>query len=107
MLLLARLGSHAILQYFSLALALLFSEAPKSTADFSRLIFFPYHISIWLIVSGLVCLVGRVAMIHKAASEYAPPGWALALLLVFYPFSILGDAIIDVYAQAGVFLGAL
>lgn len=106
-LLLARLGSHAILQYFCLALALLFSEAPHSTAEFSRLIFFPYHISIWLIVSGLVCLVGKVAMIHKAASEYAPPGWAFPILLVVYPLMVLGDAIVDVYAQAGVFLGAL
>lgn len=106
-LLLARLGSHAILQYFSLALALLFSEAPKSTADFSRLIFFPCHISIWLIVSGVVCLLGRVAIIHNAASEYAPPGWAFPLLFVVYPLTILGDAVVDVYAQAGVFLGAL
>jgi hypothetical protein len=106
-LLLARLGSHAILQYFCLALALLFSEAPHSTADFSRLIFFPYHISIWLMVSGVLCLLGRVAMIHKAASEYAPPGWAFPLLLVVYPLMVLGDAIVDVYAQAGVFLGAL
>lgn len=106
-LLLARLGSHAILQYFSLALALLFSEAPQSTADFSRLIFFPYQISIWLIVSGLICLVGTVAMIHKAASEYAPPGWTFPLLLVAYPLMVLGQAIVDVYAQAGVFLGAL
>ena len=106
-LLLARLGSHAILQYFSLALALLFSEAPQSTADFSRLIFFPYQISIWLIVSGLICLVGTVAMIHKAASEYAPPGWTFLLLLVAYPLMVLGQAIVDVYAQAGVFLGAL
>jgi hypothetical protein len=106
-LLLARLGSHAVLQYFSLALALLFSEAPKSTADFSWLIFFPYHISIWLIVSGLLCLLGRVAMIHTAASEYSPPGWAFPILLAMYPLSVLGDAIVDVYAQAGVFLGAL
>jgi hypothetical protein len=106
-LLLARLGSHAILQYFSLALALLFSEAPQSTADFSRLIFFPYQISIWLVVSGLICLVGTVAMIHKAASEYAPPGWAFPLLLVAYPLMVLGQAVVDVYAQAGVFLGAL
>lgn len=106
-LLLARLGSHAILQYFCLALALLFSEAPHSTAEFSRLIFFPYHISIWLIVSGLVCLVGKVAMVHKAASEYAPPGWAFPILLVVYPLMVLGDAIVDVYAQAGVFLGSL
>jgi hypothetical protein len=45
-LLLSRLGSHAILQYFSLALALLFSETPQSTAEFSKLIFFPYRISI-------------------------------------------------------------
>jgi hypothetical protein len=95
------------LQYFSLALAFLFSEAPKSTAQFSRLIFFPYHISIWLIVSGLLCLLGRVAMIHKVASEYSPPGWAFPILLAMYPFSVLGDAIVDVYAQAGVFLGAL
>lgn len=106
-LLLARFGSHAILQYFCLALALLFSETPHSTADFSKLIFFPYHISIWLIVSGLLCLLGRVAMIHKAASEYAPPGWAFPILLVVYPLMVLGDAIVDVYAQAGVFLGAL
>jgi hypothetical protein len=106
-LLLARLGSHAILQYFNLALALLFSEAPQSTADFSRLIFFPYQISIWLIVSGLICLVGTVAMVHKAASEYAPPGWAFPLLLVAYPLMVLGQAIVDVYAQAAVFLGAL
>jgi hypothetical protein len=106
-LLLARLGSHAILQYFCLALALLFSEAPHSAAEFSRLIFFPYHISIWLIVSGLLCLLGRVAMIHKAASEYAPPGWAFPILLVVYPLMVLGDAVVDVYAQAGVFLGAL
>jgi hypothetical protein len=106
-LLLARLGSHAVLQYFSLALALLFSETPHSTAQFSRLIFFPYHISIWLIVAGLLCLLGRVAMIHKAASEYSPPGWAFPMLLAMYPFSVLGDAIVDVYAQAGVFLGAL
>jgi hypothetical protein len=106
-LLLARLGSHAILQYFSLALALLFSETPQSTADFSRLIFFPYQISIWLVASGLICLVGTVAMIHKAASEYAPPGWAFPVLLVAYPLMILGQAVVDVYAQAGVFLGAL
>lgn len=106
-LLLARLGSHAILQYFSLALALLFSETPQSIAEFSRLIFFPYQISIWLIVSGLICLVGTVATIHKAASEYAPPGWAFPLLVVAYPLMVLGQAIVDVYAQAGVFLGAL
>lgn len=106
-LLLARLGSHAVLQYFSLALALLFSEAPRSTAEFAKLIFFPYHISIWLIVSGLLCLVGRVAMIHMAASEYSPPGWAFPILIVMYPLSVLGDAVVDVYAQAGVFLGAL
>lgn len=107
MLLLARLGSHAILQYLSLALALLFSETPQSTAEFSKLIFFPYQISIWLMVSGLICLFGTVAMIHKAASEYAPPGWAFPLLLVAYPLMVLGQAIVDVYAQAGVFLGAL
>jgi hypothetical protein len=106
-LLLARLGSHAVLQYFSLALAFLFSSTPQSAADFSKLIFFPYHISIWLIISGLLCLVGRVAMIHKAASEYAPPGWAFPILLVIYPLSVLVDAVVDVYAQAGVFLGAL
>jgi hypothetical protein len=106
-LLLARLGSHAVLQYFSLALALLFSETPQSTAEFSRLIFFPYQISIWLIASGLICLVGTMAMIHKAASEYAPPGWAFPLLVVVYPLMVLGQAVVDVYAQAGVFLGAL
>jgi hypothetical protein len=106
-LLLARLGSHAVLQYFSLALALLFSETPQSPAEFSRLIFFPYKISIWLLASGLICLVGTVAMIHKTASEYAPPGWAFPLLVIAYPFMVLGQAIIDVYAQAGVFLGAL
>lgn len=105
-LLLTRLGSHAIVQYFSLALALLFSNAPQSTAEFSRLIFFPYHISIWLIVSGLICLVGTVAMVHKAASEYAPPGWAFPILLMVYPLMVLGQAIVDVYAQVGVFLGA-
>ncbi|KAM0715299.1 hypothetical protein Q7P37_008797 [Cladosporium fusiforme] len=103
---LTRLGSHAILQYFSLALALLFSEAPQSTAEFSKLIFFPYHISIWLIVSGLVCLVGTVAMAHKAPSEYAPSGWAFPMLLVLYPLMVLGQAVVDVYAQAGIFLGA-
>jgi hypothetical protein len=106
-LLLARLGSHAVLQYFSLALALLFSETPQSTAEFSRLIFFPYQISIWLIASGLICLVGTVAMIHKAASEYSPPGWTFPLLVVAYPLMVLGQATVDVYAQAGVFLGAL
>ena len=106
-LLLARLGSHAVLQYFSLALALLFSETPQSTAEFSRLIFFPYQISIWLIASGLICLVGTVAMIHKTASEYAPPGWAFPLLVIAYPLMVLGQAVVDVYAQAGVFLGAL
>lgn len=105
-LLLSRLGSHAIVQYFSLALALLFTETPQSTADFSRLIFFPYHISIWLIVSGIVCLVGTVAMAHKAASEYAPPAWAFPILVILYPLTVLGQAIVDVYAQAGVFLGA-
>jgi hypothetical protein len=106
-LLLARLGSHAVLQYFSLALALLFSETPQSTAEFSRLIFFPYQISIWLIASGLICLVGTVAMIHKAASEYSPPGWTFPLLVVAYPLMVLSQATVDVYAQAGVFLGAL
>jgi len=106
-LLLARLGSHSILQYFSLSLALLFSETPQSTVEFSKLIFFPYPISIWLIVSGLICLVGTVAMTHKTASEYAPPGWAFPLLLVAYPLMVLGQAVVDVYAQAGVFLGAL
>lgn len=106
-LLLERLGSHAILQYFSLALALLFNEAPRTTAEFSTLIFFPYTISIWLIVSGLICLVGMVAMAHRAASEYAPPGWAFPILLVVYPLMVLGQAVVDVYAQAAVFLGAL
>lgn len=106
-LLLAPLGSHAILQYFSLALALLFNEAPRSTAEFAALIFFPYHISMWLIVSGLICLLGTVAMAHKAASEYAPPGWAFPILVLLYPLTVLGQAVVDVYAQAGVFLGAL
>lgn len=106
-LVLTRLGSHAVLQYFSLALALLFNEAPHSAAEFSTLIFFPYHISIWLIVSGLICLVGTVAMAHRAASEYAPPSWAFPFLVVLYPFMLLVQAFVDVYAQAGIFLGVL
>lgn len=105
-LLLTRLGSHAILQYLSLALALLFTQTPDSVAEFSALIFFPYTISIWLIVSGLVCLAATVAMIHSASSEFAPPGWTFPLLVVVYPFLVLGQAFIDVYAQVGVFLGS-
>ena len=105
-LLLTRLGSHAILQYLSLALALLFTQTPDSAAEFSALIFFPYTISLWLIVSGLVCLVATVAMIHSAASEFAPPGWTFPLLVLVYPFLVLGQAFIDVYAQVGVLLGS-
>lgn len=105
-LLLQRLGAHAILQYFCLALAMVITQAPKSVSEFSTLIFFPYHISIWLIVAGLLCLVGTVAMVHHSASEYAPPGWMFPLLVLLYPFMLLGQAGIDVYAQVGVMLGS-
>jgi hypothetical protein len=105
-LLLTRLASHAVLQYLSLSLALLFTKAPSSAAEFSTLIFFPYTISLWLIVSGLVCLAATVAMIHSASSEFAPPGWTFPVLVLVYPFLALGQAFVDVYAQVGVFMGS-
>ncbi|KAK5125519.1 hypothetical protein LTR85_000630 [Meristemomyces frigidus] len=49
-----RFVSHAIVQYFCMAWAILFTSAPNSTADFARTIYFPYPISIWLIVSGTI-----------------------------------------------------
>jgi len=105
-LLLRPLASHSILQYFSLSLALLFTHAPSSAADFSKLIFFPYPISIWLIVSGLVCLAGTVAMAFSAASEFSPPGWTSPFVLLLWPFMVLAGAFMEVYGQIGVFLGA-
>jgi len=47
-----RLVSHAIVQYFCMAWAILFTNAPSSTADFARTIYFPYPISEWLIIIG-------------------------------------------------------
>lgn len=47
-----RLVSHAIVQYFCMAWAILFTSAPTSTADFARTIYFPYPISEWLIILG-------------------------------------------------------
>lgn len=105
-LLLRPLAAHSVLQYFSLALALLFTQAPDSAADFSRLIFFPYPISIWLIISGLVCLAGTVAMTFSAASEFGPPVWSFPFVLILWPFMLLAGAFMDVYGQIGVFLGA-
>lgn len=105
-LLLRPLAGHSVLQYFSLSLALLFTQAPSSAADFSKLIFFPYPISIWLIVSGLVCLAGTVAMTFSAASEFSPPGWTFPFVLILWPFMVLAGAFMDVYGQIGVFLGA-
>ena len=47
-----RLVSHAILQYFCMAWAILFTKAPSSTSDFARTIYFPYPISEWLMIGG-------------------------------------------------------
>lgn len=47
-----RIVSHAIVQYFCMAWAILFVDTPDSTADFARTIYFPYPISEWLIVGG-------------------------------------------------------
>ncbi|KAK4934186.1 hypothetical protein LTR28_010831, partial [Elasticomyces elasticus] len=52
MLLLDRLGAHAILQYFCMALGLLFTRIPRSPLDLAYLIYLPYDVSIWLIVTG-------------------------------------------------------
>ncbi|OQO02915.1 hypothetical protein B0A48_11198 [Cryoendolithus antarcticus] len=105
-LLLQRLGSHAILQYFSLALAMLIINPPNSAAEFSSQIFFPYHISIWLIASGLLCLFGTIAMVHHAASEFAPKGWTFPGVVLIWPLMLLLGAGVDVYAQVGVMLGS-
>ncbi|KAK6428918.1 hypothetical protein LTR95_014934, partial [Oleoguttula sp. CCFEE 5521] len=105
-LLLQRLGSHAILQYFCLALAMLIMNPPDSAAEFSSQIFFPYHISIWLIASGLLCLFGTIAMVHHAASEFAPKGWTFPGVLLVWPVMLLVGAGVDVYAQVGVMLGS-
>lgn len=53
---LMRIVSHAIVQYFCMAWAILFTSAPTSAADFAKTIYFPYPISIWLIVSGYVLI---------------------------------------------------
>jgi hypothetical protein len=51
-LLLSRLAAHAVLQYFSMALALLFTRTPHSAADVARLIYFPYPVSVWFVCIG-------------------------------------------------------
>lgn len=46
------LASHAVCQYFSMALALLFTQTPRSTSEFARTVYFQYPVSEWLMVSG-------------------------------------------------------
>ena len=99
-LLLLPLGSHAILQYFSLALATIITNAPSSSADFATRIYFPYPISIWLIVGGLVCLMATVAFVYNARSEFAPSPWSFPLVLVLYPLALVFWACLDLYGQA-------
>ena len=96
-------------QHLTVLLALP-SSAVHPSADergrLSKLIFFPYPISIWLIITGLVCLAGTVAMAFSAASEFSPPSWTFPFVLVLWPFMVLVGAFLDVYGQVGVFLGA-
>ncbi|WPG99056.1 Hypothetical protein R9X50_00186100 [Acrodontium crateriforme] len=93
-----RLVSHATLQYFCMALALLITRTPTSIEDFSRTIFFPYPISIWLIIGGLVCLVATVFMMYKARSEFVPL-WTAPIVVVVYPIMLFFQALVDVYGQ--------
>lgn len=51
-LLVLRIVSHAILQYLCMALALLFTQTPRTTLGFAYLIYFPYPISEWLMATG-------------------------------------------------------
>ncbi|KAK4540002.1 hypothetical protein LTR36_009900 [Oleoguttula mirabilis] len=94
-----RLVSHAIVQYFCMSWAILFTSTPNSTVDFARTIYFPYPISIWLMVAGLVCLVATVAMLYKAKSEFVPL-WTAPVTLVVYPLLLVCNAVVDLYGQA-------
>jgi len=44
--------SHVICQYFSMALALLFTKTPRTAFGFAHTIYFTYPISEWLIILG-------------------------------------------------------
>ncbi|KAI7352577.1 hypothetical protein KC354_g11933 [Hortaea werneckii] len=94
-----RIVSHAIVQYFCMAWAILFVDTPSSTADFARTIYFPYPISIWLIVGGLICLIGTVSMLYKSRSEFVPL-WTLPFAFVLYPLLLVCNALVDLYGQA-------
>ncbi|KAI7112601.1 hypothetical protein KC352_g35336, partial [Hortaea werneckii] len=94
-----RIVSHSIVQYFCMAWAILFVDTPSSTADFARTIYFPYPISIWLIVGGLICLIGTVGMLYKSRSEFAPL-WTLPFAFVLYPLLLVCNALVDLYGQA-------
>ncbi|TKA56065.1 hypothetical protein B0A55_12752 [Friedmanniomyces simplex] len=48
----SRLVAHATVQYFCIALALLFVKTPHSAADLARLIYLPFPVSEWFIAMG-------------------------------------------------------
>ncbi|TKA22640.1 hypothetical protein B0A50_07649 [Salinomyces thailandicus] len=83
-----RLVSHAILQYFCMAWAILFIDTPSSTADFARTIYYPYPISEWLLVGGCICILATVGMLYKARSEFVPL-WTFPITLVLYPLLVV------------------
>ncbi|KAK5135921.1 hypothetical protein LTR08_004379 [Meristemomyces frigidus] len=93
-----RLVSHAVVQYFCMAWAILFTSTPSSTVDFARTIYFPYPVSEWLMIGGLICLLATVAMLYKARSEFVPL-WTAPLALVLYPLLLVCSAIVDLYGQ--------
>ncbi|KAK4964438.1 hypothetical protein LTR66_012285 [Elasticomyces elasticus] len=99
MLLLDRLGAHAIVQYFCMALGLLFTRTPRSPLDLAYLIYLPYDISIWLIVAGLFCLDATVTIVGRARSEFVSL-WTVPIALLLYPFLLVFKAVVDLLGQA-------
>ncbi|GAB7362962.1 hypothetical protein MBLNU230_g3257t2 [Neophaeotheca triangularis] len=103
---LQRVGAHAVLQYFSMALSFLFTQAPSSAADLAYLIYFPYTISIWFIVGGLVCILSTLLIAYKNRSEFVS-WWSFPLSALLYTPVIVFWSVIDFYAQVGQLVSTL
>ncbi|KAF2766804.1 hypothetical protein EJ03DRAFT_317112 [Teratosphaeria nubilosa] len=97
-LLVSRLISHTILQYFCLAFSMLITNTPNSASDLAQKIYFHHPVSEWLIISGLICLGGTVAMVCKARSEFVPLH-TIPAVVTLYPLLLLLQASVDVFAQ--------
>ncbi|KAH9843285.1 glycosyltransferase family 2 protein, partial [Teratosphaeria destructans] len=94
----SHLVSHAMLQYFCLAFSTLITNTPNSASDLAQRIYFHHPVSEWLIISGLICLGGTIAMLCRARSEFVP--WhTIPAVVTLYPLILLLQASVDVFGQ--------